>query len=673
MRNKPTIVALIALLLFFTGSIWLVFQYVAAEKQRDLSDWEARLNIMAESQRASIENWLNELDERLQTLAMNPLTQLYVTQSHDSSESVDDTRRGQRQHLENLVTATARRTGVFTPVEKTSPNNENDVSDGIAIINKDGIIMATRYFQVEKSLLNDILNKVTATGATYISNIYEIDSGVDKVVPRLIMAVPVSKVQSIAANDYSAAIVALINPENGLYKILLKNWLTTVSDESLLVTAGENSIRYLSPMRDGYRVFHQHPIDKSLLASAVESPGNIVSGKDYRGTEVIAIARPITATSMMLVQKIDTREALADSTNHRNFILIIFVMLVFIITLGFILIWKHASSLRLQKATRRLRARAELLNAVGNSINDHIFLLDNDNKLVFINEAFASKYSVEAVDVRGKSLNDIFDSEVASQLLSVISEGGEVDVRDREMRLQMQDCRHDYHVSVVALDHPDYRRSLLYVMHDITELKDAQGRHNRLMIAIISTLTQVIDKHDPHCAHHSMRTREVAVAIARAMELPNDRVELLAMAALLANIGKLLIPAEVLTNVEPLTEEEASMLKLSTTNSVDILKGLEFEGPVIDVVRQKNECLDGSGYPEAISGDELLLESRILSVANAFVAMTSSRAYREGKPVKEVLELLLTEVDKRYDRQVVAALFRVVENNPEWLNWQQVR
>jgi PAS domain S-box-containing protein len=376
---------------------------------------------------------------------------------------------------------------------------------------------------------------------------------------------------------------------------------------------------------------------------------------------------------MILVQKIDTSEALAESTSHRNFILVVFVLLVSIVTLGFILIWKHASSLRLQKVTRRLRARAELLNDVGDSINDHIFLLDHNNELVFINDALASSFSIDTADVRGKKLNHIFDSEITERLLSVIPDGGQREVRNEEMRLQLQDRRRDYHVSVVALNHPDYHRSFLFVMHDITELKDAQGRHNRLMIAIISTLAQVIDKHDPHCEHHSLRTREVAVAIARAMQIPDERVELLAMAALLANIGKLFIPADVLTRVEPLTEEEESMLKQSTNYSVDMLKDLEFEGPVIDFVRQKNECLDGSGYPDAISGDEVMLESRILSVANAFVAMTSSRAYREGKPVEEVLDVLLAEADTRYDRQVIAALFHVVENHSDWLNWQQIR
>jgi HD-GYP domain-containing protein (c-di-GMP phosphodiesterase class II) len=183
----------------------------------------------------------------------------------------------------------------------------------------------------------------------------------------------------------------------------------------------------------------------------------------------------------------------------------------------------------------------------------------------------------------------------------------------------------------------------------------------------------LIDKHDPHCVHHSERTKEVAVEIARAMGLSQDRIDALAMAALLANIGKLYVPAEILTTERPLTADEELKLRENVNHSVELLEGLEFHGPVVSFVQQKNECLDGGGYPKGVAGDEIYQESRILSVANAFVAMTSSRAYRSGKPIKEVLEILIAEADSRYDRHVIAALFHIVENHSDWSSWQQVK
>jgi HD-GYP domain-containing protein (c-di-GMP phosphodiesterase class II) len=673
LKNKPTFVAFVLLLLFISGSIWLVFEYVSAEKQRDLDDWQARLSLMAESQQHTIESWFEKQLENINTLANNPLLQLYVSQSSTAKPSNDETSRGQLNHLKNLINATADHADVFTPVKKIKSNIENKVNDGIAVVNESGVLLATRYFPVHDVAINNSYKRALEKQTVFISDIY--DSGMHdagKRQPRFIIAVPVSSVQAMRSNDFRAVVIAVINPESSLFKLLLKDWVTTTSEETLLVTLDDNSINYLSPLKHGYDVFHKQARASIAEAVVAKSIGGFSILPDYRRVPVLATARSIRNTTMTLVQKIDVEEALAESTTHQHFILTVFLLIVFIVTISFIAIWRHATSLRLQKATARLEARAALLNAVGDSINDHIFLLDHKNKLVFINNALAKSFSIDNVDIRGKALNHIFNKEITNQLLGIKPVDNDESIRNKEMRLELDDKRHDYHVSVVALNHPDYKQSHLYVMHEITQLKDAQGRHNRLMGGIISTLVQLIDKHDPHCAHHSERTREVAVAIARAMGLPKERIDALAMAALLANIGKLYIPAEMLTNEEALSEVEELRLRENINYSVEILKDLEFDGPVIEFVKQKNECLDGSGYPEGVSGDAIHQESRILSAANAFVAMTSSRAYRSGKPVKEVLDILLSEADHRYDRHVIAALFHVAENHSDWLNWQQV-
>ena len=685
MNNKSTIFAFISLLLFIGSSIWLVLEYISTERQRDQDDWQARLSIMAESQQHEIEKWFDLQLENINELASNPLVQLYVSQADSSVVSQDETHRGQLHHLKNLINATADHADVFTAINDINGNIRNRVNDGIAIVNDKGVLISTRYFPLSNSEVVNSYQKALENKAAVISNIFDLGavSG-NGSQPRFVIVVPVSSVQALNSDDIKAAVVAVINPEDNLYKLLLKEWLATTSEEALIVSLDGADVNYLSPLKNGFNVFHKQVdalvgVNSAMARSSnaevtvANDIGGFVVATDYRRVQVLATARKIRNTDMVLVQKIDIDEALAEAKEYRNFILTVFLLVVFIVAISFIAIWRHATSLRLQKATRRLEARAALLNAVGDSINDHIFLLDHKNKLVFINDALAKSFSINNVDIRGKALNHIFNNEITAQLLEVKPEKEAVAVRNREMRLEFKDKRHDYHVSVVGLSNKDYKQSHLYVMHDITELKDVQGQHNRVMDSIISTLVQVIDKHDPHCAHHSERTREVAVAIADSMGLAGDRIDTLAMAALLANIGKLYVPTEMLTNVEPLTEEEAVILRENINYSVEILQDLEFDGPVIDFVEQKNEYLDGSGYPKGIAGDDIHQESRILSVANAFVAMTSSRAYRSGKPIKEVLDILLSEADTRYDRQVIAALFNVAENHSDWADWQQVK
>ena len=92
-----------------------------------------------------------------------------------------------------------------------------------------------------------------------------------------------------------------------------------------------------------------------------------------------------------------------------------------------------------------------------------------------------------------------------------------------------------------------------------------------------------------------------------------------------------------------------------------------------EVAGAHHEKIDGSGYPKGLAGDDILLESRVLAVANAFVAMVSSRAYREGRSVNEVTDILLQQSGTLYDRHVVAALFHIAENQANWSSWQQVQ
>ncbi len=665
--NRTTIIASIFLFLFVGIGVWLVFQYVSAEKQRDLQNWEPRLGVIAESQKHSVESWLQKQTAQMQSLAANPLVQIYVTEIDQfQSSNVSESRLGQLHHLRNLLNAVARMAGVFTPVKPISNNRAQTVNDGLAIMNKAGLLLSTRYFPVSSREVNALAKRAVKDKKTLISAIYSDQTNQ----PRFIIAVPVRSVQSIKAGDYRGVVVAVINPSMSLYKILTRHWLTTNSDESILVVKNRTNILYVSPLSGRYKIFHQCPVGELNVAAAFGAAniGGFAVEKDYKNNRVLVTSRKINNTDWVLIQKINADEALREAMSHQRFILTILLLAVFVVAVSFIAIWRHATSVRLQKTTDQLTTKTALLNAVSESSKDYIFLLDNRQKLVMVNHSLATFLKLNFEDVKGKALNYLYDVDTTRQLLDIKQD----EVRNREMRLEINARRYDFHVTVVALKHETYKQSHLYVLHDITELKNAQGRHHRMMEAILQTLVRLTDIHDPHCARHSERTQEVAMAIAQAMDLPADRTQSLAMAALLANVGKLYVSTEILTSAEPLTEAETLLLRKHNQYSVEILEGLEFEGPVIDIVKQKNEYIDGSGYPEGATGDAICLESRILAVANAFVAISSSRAYRSGKPLTDVLEMLFEQADKHYDRRVIAALLFVAENRADWHHWQAV-
>ena len=664
--RRTTLLASLLLMVFTAICIVLVFQYVANEKQRDIQHWQQQLGIIAESQKRNVEDWLQAAEKPLERLAKNPLVQIYLTETTgDQSAEKTEAQLGQLHHLKNLLNATARNAAVFTPVQAVSNNQVQKINDGLALMNRSNILLATRYFPQVDSQLGMVVSQALANKRLSISNIYLNDSGQ----PRLVIAVPVHTVQAAATADYQGVVVAVINPERSLSAMLSQHWLTNSSDESMLVMPEENGIRVFAPLRErGERFFRKSVDDKqSAIVYGALNPGGFAMKKDAGNQDVLVTSRSILNTRWLLLQKIDAEEALQESISHQKFILIILLLAVFVIAVSFIAIWRHATSLRLQKTTQNLAARTELLNAVTDSIRDFIFLLDANNTLVMINRSLAEFLDVLPEDVKGRHLNHLYNAETVEALLATGEQG---DVRNKELRLVINDRRYDYHVSVVQLRDGNYRQSKLYLLHDITALKDSQYRHNRLLESIIRTIVRLTDIHDPHCENHSERTREVAVAIAEAMGLARAQLDALAMAAQLANIGKLCVPAELLVSDGKLTDEQAAALRKSNQYSVELLQGLDFEGPVLDIVRQKNEYLDGSGYPQGLSGDEILLESRILAVANAFVAISSARAYRAGKPANEALDILFEQVDKHYDRKVVSTLMYVVEKHEQWKHWQ---
>jgi HD-GYP domain-containing protein (c-di-GMP phosphodiesterase class II) len=672
-KNKPVIAATILLAAFLAVSIWLIVKYVESERERDMFKWEDRLSILAESHKRTIEEWLEDQIKHLDELAENPLTQIYLTMPADSAEGQTESERGQIAHLRNLLIAAMKRSELFAAPQQISSNLVDSTKDGMAILDAgSGLRLSTRNFPTQDNHLHKAVELAQQNRQAAVYGIYRNEDRE----PRLIIAVPVKRVQAVTGSeDFAGFVVAVINPALSLYKLFAQEWLTTVTDEALLVSGDDNSTVYLSPLREGYQLFHRAALSSERLASnfARMKTGGFDRKTDYRGVDVLVTGRAIDKTNWTIAQKIDASEALRESRTHQNFVLTVFLLAIFVVAAGFVAIWRHSSTMRLHRITQRLEARTALLNSVGDNIRDHIFLLGNDENIIFINKTLADCIGVHYEDIVGKSLHHIFGLETTECLLSLKGSSEQGGVKNRIMQLLIGDEAHDYHVSLVALTQGDYKNSLLYVLHDITELKATQDRHNRLLEGIIATLVYATDMHDPHCAHHSERTREVAVAIAQAMGLSEERTRVLSMAALLANIGKLYLPREILTKLAPLTEEEEQMLQQHVAYSVDILKGLEFDGPVIKIIEQKNERPDGKGYPEGLTAGDIMQEAKIISVANAFVAMSSARAYRPGKPVNEVIDAMLEQADEAFDRNVIAALFHIAENRSDWKNWQTVQ
>jgi putative nucleotidyltransferase with HDIG domain len=204
---------------------------------------------------------------------------------------------------------------------------------------------------------------------------------------------------------------------------------------------------------------------------------------------------------------------------------------------------------------------------------------------------------------------------------------------------------------------------------DVTDLTRSEAElqisFNKLQSAMSSTINAIsliVESRDPYTAGHQRRVASLAIAIAKEMKLSEDQIDKIRMGGLIHDIGKIYIPAEILTKPGRLSKIEFDMMKSHPEVGYKILQQVDFIPIIAQMVHQHHERMDGSGYPLGISGDNILLESRIIAVADSVEAMASHRPYRPALGIEKALEMILNEKGKLYDSQIVDACVTLFKN-----------
>lgn len=186
-------------------------------------------------------------------------------------------------------------------------------------------------------------------------------------------------------------------------------------------------------------------------------------------------------------------------------------------------------------------------------------------------------------------------------------------------------------------------------------LNHYQERISRIFNETINALTATLAQSDPYTAGHQARVSRLAVGIAEILDLPKTQIEGIGIAATLHDIGKVNIPSSILSKPGKLTPEEFALVKTHAMGTFTVLKDIEFPWPVAQIALQHHERLDGSGYPNKLTEDQLLLESKILAVADVVEAMASHRPYRPALGLPKALDTINQEKKIHFDSSVVDA------------------
>lgn len=175
-------------------------------------------------------------------------------------------------------------------------------------------------------------------------------------------------------------------------------------------------------------------------------------------------------------------------------------------------------------------------------------------------------------------------------------------------------------------------------------------------LATIRVLVSRIEEKDPYTHGHTERVAEYAVGIARAMDFPPEEVQRIQFGAFLHDIGKVHTEDHVLRKPDALTEEEWKIVKMHPLRGAEMVRGVRFLERVVDIIRHHHERIDGKGYPDGLSGDEISLAARIVNVADAFDAMTTDRPYRTGLDTDEAIRQLQEKSGTQFAPEVVEVM-----------------
>jgi PAS domain S-box-containing protein len=324
-----------------------------------------------------------------------------------------------------------------------------------------------------------------------------------------------------------------------------------------------------------------------------------------------------------------------------------------------------------EQAEEKLKTSEDKYRSAIENAVDGIFQITPEGQIINVNPALGRMMGYNTPEELGEGVADIWkqgcvDPEDRVRFEKILEEKGIV------QGFETRRYRKDGSIIWVSTNARIVRNKADNVVfyegtvQDITARKTADEnlKHNaeRLRNALVGTikaLSLTVEARDPYTSGHERRVSQLARAIAQDMALPNDTIDNIRMAGIIHDIGKISIPAEILSKPSKLTDTEFRLIKAHSQSGYDILKDAELPHPIAEIVLQHHERLNGSGYPQGLENKQILLESKIIAVADVTEAMASHRPYRPALGIPAALEEIEKNKGILYDKKVVEVCSRL--------------
>jgi len=295
-------------------------------------------------------------------------------------------------------------------------------------------------------------------------------------------------------------------------------------------------------------------------------------------------------------------------------------------------------------------------------------LIAQDGLIKFANKAASEIFGYKLEEIIGSKIDGYLSQDKAEEILELYRKrlSGESLLNHYELNIRHKDGQMLWiEVEVSLIDYNGYPATLA-VMHDITErkraeekLKETLEKLRKAFGATINALNKLIEIKDPYTGGHQKRVADLARAMATEMGLSYEIIDGLRLAAQIHDIGKIVVPSEILSKPGRLSESEWGLVRNHAQIGYDLLKDIDFPWPVAEIIYQHHERLNGSGYPRGLTGEQIMIEAKILAVADVVEAMSSHRPYREAYSLEEALAEIENNKGRLYDETVVEACLRL--------------
>jgi PAS domain S-box-containing protein len=336
-------------------------------------------------------------------------------------------------------------------------------------------------------------------------------------------------------------------------------------------------------------------------------------------------------------------------------------------TVGGIIVYTEVITDRVL-AEEALRESERRFTAFATYMPGRLWIRDSDLRYLYVNPQLSADLGGSESDFLGRTPEDLWDEATAAGARAMCQRAVDGEVVDVTERWPDRAGSGFYRSLVFSLAGGEGAGMLGGLMFDVTEQHAAQEEVRRrveqldhIVEGSVLAMSQIVETRDPYTAGHERRVAELAVAIGAEMGLGGPKLDGLRFASLIHDIGKISVPAEILSKPGRLSPVEFSLIKQHSQAGHDILATIEFQQPVALIVVQHHERLDGSGYPQGLSGEEIMQEARILAVADVVEAMSSHRPYRAALGMEAALAEVREHAGVTYDADIVAACVRLVE------------